>query len=72
MGCGCGGGAPRIPMTSGDYAAVYEAQQAAAVPRFRLVRDGHDDEPFATWAAARQAQAVVGGKIRTIKAPATA
>lgn len=68
MACGCGGGATRPPMTSGDYAAVQEAEAAGEANRFRLVRDGYDDEQFATYAAARHAATVLGGVVRTATA----
>lgn len=67
MGCGCGGAKPAVPLTSGDYAAVQEAQAAGdGVPRFRLVRQGHDDEMYATYPAAARAAATLGGVVRTV------
>jgi hypothetical protein len=68
MGCGCGGGKRPIPLTSGDVAAGIEAA-ASGDYKFRLVRPGVEDEPFATYAAARAAASAVGGVVRTYKPP---
>lgn len=66
MPCGgCGGGKRPIPLTSGDMVAAQEAA-ASGEYRFRLVRSGHEDQPFATYAAARAAAATVGGVVRTM------
>lgn len=64
MPCGgCGGGGSRLPLTSGDHAAAQEAA-ASGVYRFRLVRPDHDDQLFATYAAARAAASTLGGVVR--------
>lgn len=69
MACGCGGGASRVPLTAADYNAQQEAAGAGeGAYRFRLVRPGYDDQPFVTYAAARNAAGVLGGVVRTMEA----
>jgi hypothetical protein len=68
MGCGCGGGASRMPLTSGDYAAAQEAGAQPTLMRFRVVRTGEEDALFATYALARRAAGITGGVVRTLTA----
>jgi hypothetical protein len=65
-GCGCGGGTPALPLTSADYAARQEAAMGDQPSKFRVVRQGQDDELYATYAAARQAAQQLGGVVRTV------